>query len=136
MIEYPLTLSHRPSREGVVSESAHMPFFEVLELMYEAWRLALWSACEDTLLPAHLGVVHVTSDFAHEIFLGESLMRVRLVDVGTSSLRFHVELRQNGRLAASVTTVLARVNETREHSVPLSLVQRAGLDTILEQRAS
>lgn len=136
MLAYPITLSHRPSRDGVVSTSSHMPFFEVLELMYEAWRLALWSACEETLTPARLGVVHVTSDFAHEIFLGESLMQVQLLEVGTSSLRFYVELSQRGRLAARVTTVLAQVNETREHSVPLSPLQRAGLETILEKKAS
>ena len=130
-----MSLSHRPDRAGLVSAGAHMPFFEVLELMYEAWRMALWSACEDTLMPADLGVVHVASDFSHELFVGDSTMQVRLLDVGNSSVGFYVELSQGGRVAARVTTVLSRVNETRERSVPLSPLQRAALDTILEKAA-
>jgi acyl-CoA thioesterase FadM len=125
-----MTITHPPMRDGGVITSAHVPFFLALEAMADAWANALADHCSGVLAPTDLGVVHVDSDFAHEVFVGEVTIDVDLEKVGTSSLTFRVTLTQGGRRAAVMTTVLARVDSTRLHALPLSDAQRAALGTL------
>ena len=128
MPRYLLDVTHRPERDGTILTAAHVPYYLALEVSATAWGLALEAACVGVLTPRQLAVVSVVSEFRRELFTGPVLFDVRLLRYGRSSLTFGVELTQNDRSAATVTTTLALVDDARLHSVPLSDAQRARLD--------
>jgi len=127
---YELPITHRPTRDGQQVTTAHVPYYLALEMMAEAWGMAIADACQDVDGPHELGVVHVTGDFAHEVFVGEAVIDVSLEKVGTSSLTFAIELAQGGQTAARITAVVAQVDPTRRRSVPFSIEQRAALELL------
>jgi acyl-CoA thioesterase FadM len=125
---YELPLTHRPTRDGKQIRVSHVPYYLALEMMAEAWASAIDATCEGVLKPSDLGVVHVTSDFSREVFIGDSVIDVALTKIGVTSLTFHVELAQEGQKAATLTAVLAQVDPTRTYAVPLSDEQREALE--------
>jgi acyl-CoA thioesterase FadM len=127
---YALQVTHRPERDGRVVSDPHVPFFLALEAAADAWMLALGEFCEDILLPSDVGVVNVTSDFRRELFIGLLHVDVSLQAIGISSATFVMRLFQYDRFAGSVRLVVAKVNAGRTHSLPLTDVERAALETI------
>lgn len=127
---YELPLTHRPTRDGQQVTSTHVPFYLAMETMAEAWGRAIDSNCEGVLRAGDLGVVHVTSDFGREVFVGEALVEVDLQQIGTASLTFGLRLTQHGELAVRTTVVVAQVDPTRKHSVPFSIEQHAALEVL------
>jgi acyl-CoA thioesterase FadM len=126
-----MSMTHRPERDGSTVDAKHVPYYLALEVAADAWGTSLTEACGDLLRPRDLAVVHADCDFQHELFVGEADAVVGLVKIGSSSLRFTVDLVQGGRRAGTVNTVLCRVDTDRIHSVPLSEAQRAALETLL-----
>jgi acyl-CoA thioesterase FadM len=108
----------------------HVPFYLALEVAAGAWMLALAVTCADLLTPHDLAVVNATSNFSHEIFLGEAAFDVCLERIGVSSLQFTVAIEQHGRAVGQFATTLVRVDERREKSVALSSAQRAALERL------
>lgn len=98
--------------------------------MSDAWARAIFDTCADVMRPDELGVVHVTSDFSHELFVGEATVEVTVQRIGTSSMTLLLTLSQDGRQAAVMTAVLARVDPLRLRSVPLTAAQRSALATL------
>lgn len=131
MPHYRLPITHRPERDGSTSDSRHVPYFLALEVAAQAWGMALVEACGDLLGPRDLAVVHVECDFRHELFIGEVDLEVALVKLGSSSLRWHIELVQEGRRAGTVVSVVCRVDDDRVTALPLSPEQRAALEPLL-----
>ncbi|WP_261559963.1 acyl-CoA thioesterase [Frankia tisae] len=131
MLPFMLPVTHRPDRDGVVSQHRHVPFFLALEIAAQAWAQALATTCEGLLAPADLAVVDVTSTYRRELFTGDVLFEVTLAKFGSSSLTFALELSQNEQAAASLTTTLVKVDADRLHSMPFTPEQRAGLQRLL-----
>lgn len=127
-----MPITNRPERDGSTLDSNHVTHYVAIEVAADAWAIALAEACADLLGPSDLAVVHVDCDFERELFVGEVDVEVTLVDVGSSSLRFAIDLSQAGRHAGTVRTVLCRVGPHRIHSVPLSDAQRAALESLLD----
>lgn len=127
---YELPLTHRPTRDGQQVTSAHVPFYLAMEMMAEAWGRAVNGACDGVLQAGDLGVVHVTSDFGREVFVGEAVIDVTLQHIGTSSLTFQLRLTQADELAVRTTAVVAQVDPSRKYAVPFSIEQRAALELL------
>ncbi len=125
-----MTLQNRPVR-GDGRPGSHVPYYLALEVAAEAWAAAMATTCHGLLEPWDLGVVHVRSDFRFELFVGETDFDVELRRIGSSSIAFGVTITQEGRSTATVTAVLARVDDLRTHSVPFSPEQRAALEKLL-----
>jgi len=130
MPRYTLPITNSPTRDGRPVTSRHIPFYVALETAADAWTIALSEFCAATLLPTDVAVVHVTSDFRHELFVGEVTVDVSLQRVGTSSITFVMELIQSGRSAGTIEFVVAQVDQSRIHAVALTPAQRAALETI------
>jgi acyl-CoA thioesterase FadM len=126
-----MMITHRPERDGSIIESNHVPYYLALEYAADAWGTALVDTCGGLLGPRDLAVVHADCDFRHELFIGEVDLDVTLVKLGASSLRWHVELAQEGRHAGTVVAVVCRVDDDRVTAVPLSAEQRRALETLL-----
>lgn len=107
----------------------HVPYYLALEVMALAWARLL----EDVgvLTAGDVGVVHVEFDFARELFIGEADVDAEVVAVGRSSVAFALVMHQDGRRAASGRTVIARTDEARTHSQPLTDAQRAALTPLI-----
>ncbi|WP_261570631.1 acyl-CoA thioesterase [Frankia gtarii] len=131
MLRYMLPVTHRPDRDGVVSQHRHVPFFLALEIAAQAWARALATTCEGLLAPADLAVVDVASTYRRELFTGDVLFEVALSKFGSSSLTFALELTQHDHPAASLTATLVKVDADRLHSMPFTPEQRAALDRLL-----
>jgi acyl-CoA thioesterase FadM len=130
---YRLPVTHRPERDGSTIDSRHVPYYLALEVAATGWGMALVEACGELLGPRDLAVVHVECDFRHELFTGEAEVEVELAGLGSSSLRWQVELVQDGRRAGSVVSVVCRVDDDRVTAVALTPEQRAALETVLAQ---
>lgn len=123
-------MTHRPLRDGTPVTNNHVPYYLALEVMSDAWAIAIFTACAGVMAPNELGVVHVTSDFARELFVGEATVDVTLQKLGTTSMTLLLTLSQDGHQAAVMTAVLARVDPLRLKSVPFTPAQRAALETL------
>jgi acyl-CoA thioesterase FadM len=123
-------MTHRPSRDGTPVATTHVPYYLALEVMSDAWAIAIFTACDGVMQPNELGVVHVTCDFGRELFVGEATVDVSLQSLGTSSMTLSLTLSQHGHQAAAMTAVLARVDPLRLTSVPLTPAQRTALETL------
>jgi acyl-CoA thioesterase FadM len=128
---YPVSLTHRPTRDGQLIQSRHVPYYLALEMVSEAWGTAIVEHCGDALSPRDLAVVGVVSDFWRELFVGDALVDVTLESIGTTSVRFVCTLSQDAEPAATITATLCRVNDGRTKSVPLSEEQRSRLAPLL-----
>lgn len=125
-----LVAAHPPARDGQPVTSNHVPFYLALELAADAWEKTLGEHCGDLLSPTDMAVVNVTSNFRHELFVGEIGVEVTLKRIGNSSVTFLLELFQSGRSAGTVDFVVVQVDLPRLHAVPLTPAQRAALQAI------
>jgi acyl-CoA thioesterase FadM len=128
---YTLTMSHRPTRDLEILTYSHVPFYLALEMNSDAWAKTFDETADGLLTPAEMAVVHVDSDFRVELFTGEADFDVQLTRIGVSTLTWQVEIFQGGKSAATVTTILSRVNGKRTHSIPLTDEQRAAFEPLL-----
>jgi acyl-CoA thioesterase FadM len=117
-------------RDGRPVPTNHVPYYLAHEAMSDAWNRAIFTACEGVMAPNELGVVHVSSDFSRELFVGEVSIEVHVEQLGNSSITVKLALAQYDRPAATMTAVLARVDPLRQHSVPLTDAQRSALETL------
>ncbi|MCW2548976.1 MAG: hypothetical protein JWN96_3436, partial [Mycobacterium sp.] len=127
MPRYLLAISHPPTRDGLPNADRHVPFYLALEAAADGWALALEEFCGGLLKPSDVAVVHVTSNFRREIFVGPVNVDVTLTSIGTSSISFMLELVQGGHSAGSVRLVVAKVDPLRLEAVPLTSDEAAAL---------
>lgn len=126
-----MPLTHRPDRDGSAVRSRHVPYYLALEVMALAWAQLLDEVGGGVLRAGDVGVVHVEFDFSRELFVGEADVDAEVVAVGRSSVAFSLVMHQEGRLAATGRTVVARTDQTREHSLPLTEEQREALNRVV-----
>jgi acyl-CoA thioesterase FadM len=135
MTRYTLPVTHRPTRDGQRVTHTHVPFFLAHEVVSHAWAMTLEGTRMDGDAMEDMAVVHVDSDFHHEVFIGEVTADVTLERIGTSSLTLVTELSQNDRPVARVTVVLAHVDPDRTYSVPLPTSRRIALEKLMKTPA-
>ncbi|MCW2527309.1 MAG: hypothetical protein JWM76_2169 [Pseudonocardiales bacterium] len=131
MPTYTLTLSHRPTRDLEILTFSHVPFYLALEITSDAWAKTFSETAAGLLSPTEMAVVHVDSEFRQELFTGEADFDVQLKRIGVSTLTWQVEISQRGLSAATITSILSRVNGKRTHSIPLTDDQRAAFEPLL-----
>jgi acyl-CoA thioesterase FadM len=128
---YELPLTHRPQRDGSLVTSRHVPYFLAAEVFALAWARMLSELGPELLTSRDVAVVNAHFDFYHEVFTGTATFAVEVQKVGGTSIRFGLQLSQNGRVAASGTTTVVRANEGRTRSLPLTDGQRAALESVV-----
>jgi acyl-CoA thioesterase FadM len=124
------SITHRPERDGSVPDFAHVPYFLAVEVAADAWRSALENRCPVLMSAASIAAVHVTADFAAELFTGEAVVRSRVEGIGRSSFTAVVDILQNGVLGAVVATRLVKVDSTRTRSIALTQTEREALQAV------
>jgi acyl-CoA thioesterase FadM len=122
-----IDVRHRPQHDGTVWETPHLAFYEVLEAVAQANRELLESTGRPDLTLQNFALVHVSSDFRHEMFVGELVIRATVTQVGSSSVTVEALLIQNGRETGRVRSVLVHVSSDRAGSVSLTDEQREAL---------
>lgn len=108
-----MPLTHRPTRDGLIVDAAHVPAYLALELASQAWADALAVTSAGVLDATDVMIVHVTSDFSRELLTGDVDVEVVLTKIGRSSLTARVSIDQDGNHAALATFVLVRVAHGR-----------------------
>ncbi|MCW2531471.1 MAG: hypothetical protein JWP62_1041 [Blastococcus sp.] len=126
-----MPVTHRPDRDGAAVTSRHVPYFLALEVAAQAWARLLDELGQGVLSTADVAVVRAEFDFRRELFTGSLDVDVEVTRVGRSSVAFGIALYQRDMLAATGETVVARTDEARLVSVPLSPVQRAMLESLV-----
>jgi acyl-CoA thioesterase FadM len=127
---YVIPVEHRPSREGTTPSSRHVPFYLALETAADAWLSALEKYCAPAITPADLAVVHVSSDFRRELFIGELAVDVAVAEIRTRSFVVRATLEQYGTAAGDVEVTFALVENSRTSAVPMTAAQRAVLEQV------
>jgi acyl-CoA thioesterase FadM len=135
-VRFEFEIDHRPERDGSHVTSRHVPFFLAHEATSFAWRSALAAAGPAGVELSKFGVVSVRSDFWHEVFVGTATFDVTVTRVGTSSVGLRVEIGQFDKPVAQIDSVIARVDESRLHSVALTDEERSGLESLLDPPAA
>lgn len=130
MPRYELPLSHRPLRDGTLVTSRHVPYFLAAEVFSQAWAQTLADLGPGLLASKDVAVVNAHFDYAHEVFIGSAIITVTVEKVGHTSIRFGLQLEQDGRLAATGTTTVVHTDEDRTRSIPLSDEQRTALERV------
>ena len=126
-----MPVTHRPDRDGAAVTSRHVPYFLALEVAAQAWARLLDELGQGVLSTADVAVVRAEFNFRRELFTGSLDADVEVTRVGRSSVAFAIALYQRDMLAATGETVVARTDEARLVSVPLSPVQRAMLESLV-----
>jgi acyl-CoA thioesterase FadM len=126
-----MPVTHRPDRDGAAVTSRHVPYFLALEVAAQAWARLLDELGQGVLSTADVAVVRAEFNFRRELFTGSLDVDVEVTRVGRSSVAFGIALYQRDMLAATGETVVARTDEARLVSVPLSPVQRAMLESLV-----
>jgi acyl-CoA thioesterase FadM len=126
-----MPVTHRPERDGSAVTSTHVPYYLALEVAALAWARLLDELGEGVLSAGDVAVVRTELNLRRETFTGSLDVDVDVTRVGRSSVTFAVALYQHGVLAATGETVVARTDEARVVSVPLSPVQRAMLESLV-----
>jgi acyl-CoA thioesterase FadM len=126
-----MPVTHRPDRDGAAVTSRHVPYFLALEVAAQAWARLLDELGQGVLSTADVAVVRAEFNFRRELFTGSLDVDVEVTRVGRSSVAFAIALYQRDMLAATGETVVARTDEARLVSVPLSPVQRAMLESLV-----
>ncbi|MCW2622288.1 MAG: hypothetical protein JWL64_1890 [Frankiales bacterium] len=109
----------------------HVPFYLALELMSDAWARLLVEGAGGALVANDVGVVAVDYVFKRELFVGDAEVDAEVAAIGRSSVAFDTAITQGGIRACSGRITVARTDEARLHSVPLSEVQRAALQPLV-----
>ena len=130
MPSYELPLSHRPERDGSAVNSRHVPYFLAAEVFSDAWARTLVELGPGVLTARQVAVVNAHFDFSREVFIGLAAVTVTIDKLGTSSIRFGLQLEQDGRVAATGSTTVVQTDSGRTRAIPLSDVQRAALEAV------
>jgi acyl-CoA thioesterase FadM len=126
-----MPVTHRPDRDGAAVTSRHVPYFLALEVAAQAWARLLDELGQGVLSTADVAVVRAEFNFRRELFTGSLDVDVEVTRVGRSSVAFGIALYQRDMLAATGETVVARTDEARLVSAPLSPIQRAMLESLV-----
>jgi acyl-CoA thioesterase FadM len=116
-----MTLSHRPTREGVAVTEAHVPAYLALEVATTAFADALPHVTDGLLQATDVVIAHLEASFSRELLVGNVDVNVLLRKVGRTSLGIEVALEQNGVVAGSITLVLVHVVDGRSAPIPSEL---------------
>jgi acyl-CoA thioesterase FadM len=127
---YELALTHRPLRDGSAVASDHVPYYLAAEVFSDAWAQTLADLGPGVLAAKDVAVVNAHFDFAHEVFTGPAVVGVEVEQVGRTSIRFGLQLEQDGRVAATGSTTVVRTDEDRTRPLPLSQRQRSALQAV------
>jgi acyl-CoA thioesterase FadM len=127
---YELLVTHRPNRDKSAVTSRHVPYYLAAEVFSDAWARTLAELGPGVLTAKDVAVVSAQFDYSREVFIGAATVTVEVQKVGASSVRFGLELEQDGRVAAVGTTTVAQTDENRTRSIPLSPEQRAALEAV------
>jgi acyl-CoA thioesterase FadM len=130
MPSYELPITHRPQRDGSAVASGHVPYFLAAEVFSDAWGRTLVELGTGVLTARQVAVVNAHFDFGREVFTGQATVTVTIEKVGGSSIRFGLQLEQDGRIAATGSTTVVQTDSGRTRSIPLSAAQRAALEAI------
>jgi acyl-CoA thioesterase FadM len=130
MPRYELPVSHRPNRDGSAVTSRHVPYYLAAEVFSTAWSRTLAELGAGVLTAQDVAVVSAQFDYSREVFTGQALVTVDVQTVGVSSIRFGLQLAQDGHVAAVGTTTVVQTDEGRTRSIPLSPEQRAALEAV------
>ncbi|MFZ2177205.1 MAG: thioesterase family protein [Rhodococcus sp. (in: high G+C Gram-positive bacteria)] len=132
MPHFTITLQNDTGPDASEAMQRHVPFYWVHRAVGQAWVRALVDACGDVLDPVSGTVaVNVSSNFRHELFVGDSDIEVVLEKIGTSSITVGVAVSQEDVLAAEVTAVLVHIDSGRGQAAPWSPAQVAALESLL-----
>ena len=131
MARYSIPLTHRPTRDGEVVKTAHMPGHTVLELSNHALIAALKDACGTELDPMTLAVVGLSAEFGKEAFVGDTEWDVTISRIGSSSMTVEIDVLQGGERVVHLSQTFVRTSADRTGSQPFSPEQREGLSTLL-----
>ncbi|MCW2542753.1 MAG: hypothetical protein JWM40_305 [Frankiales bacterium] len=131
MPSYELPLTHRPQRDGSAVTSRHVPYFLAAEVFALAWAQTLTDLGPGLISARDVAVVNAHFDYHHEVFTGTATFTVEVQKVGVASIRFGLQLAQEGRVAATGTTTVVRTDRGRTRSVPLTDAQREALDRVV-----
>jgi acyl-CoA thioesterase FadM len=123
-------MTHRPERDGTVSQSSHSPFYLPLELATYAWVSMLDLAGDEELTAGHFAVVNLTADYHREIHIGEATYDVTLERIGNSSITLAIDVVQAGEQAATIRVVQVKVDGERVHPTPFTPKQRECLERL------
>jgi acyl-CoA thioesterase FadM len=126
-----MPVTHRPDRDGAAVTARHVPYFLALEVAAQAWARLLDELGQGVLSTADVAVVRAEFNFRRELFTGSLDADVEVTRVGRSSVAFGIALYQRDMLAATGETVVARTDEARLVSAPLSPIQRAMLESLV-----
>jgi acyl-CoA thioesterase FadM len=107
-----------------------VPYYLAAEVFSDAWARTLADLGPGVLTARDVAVVGAQFDYSHEVFTGTAVVTVEVQKVGGSSIRFVLQLEQDGRVAAVGTTTVARTDEGRTRAIPLSEEQRAALAAV------
>jgi acyl-CoA thioesterase FadM len=130
MPSYELPLTHRPQRDGSVVTSRHVPYFLAAEVFSDAWARTLVELGPGVLTARQVAVVNAHFDFSREVFTGSATVTVTIDKLGSSSIRFGLQLEQDGGIAATGSTTVVQTDPGRTRSIPLSAAQRAALESL------
>ncbi len=128
-----MALSHHPARDGTRIEIDHVPAYLALELASHAWAEALAAASNSLVTAAEVMVVHISSDFSRELFVGSADVQVVVTRLGVSSLVVDVSIFQNDVRAAVASFTLVRVVDGS--SSPLTDAERASIASLVSEGA-
>ncbi|MGU3436041.1 hotdog domain-containing protein [Actinomycetes bacterium M1A6_2h] len=130
MFHRTLPLTHRPERDGSVTDVRHVPATLAIEFASTAWARALYECSEGALSAMDVMVVNISADFSRELLTGTADASVVVTRIGNSSLTLDVLIDQDGERCARVGHTLVRVKSGVSH--PLTEAEKALL-RVLEQ---
>lgn len=130
MPSYELPITHRPHRDGTPVTNRHVPYYLAAEVFALAWSRTLRELGPELLSSMDVAVVNAQFDYTREVFVGTVVITVTVEKVGGSSIRFGLQLEQDGLVAAHGTTTVVHTDSGRTRAVPLSAAQRAALDAV------
>ncbi|GGG02190.1 hypothetical protein GCM10007304_15210 [Rhodococcoides trifolii] len=115
MFHRTLPLTHRPERDGSVTEARHVPATLAVEFASTAWAQALYECSRGALSAMDVMVVHISADFSRELLTGTADASVVVTRIGTSSVTLDVFVDQGGERCARVRHTLVRVKNGVSH---------------------
>jgi acyl-CoA thioesterase FadM len=130
MPRYELPLTHRPQRDGSSVVSRHVPYYLAAEVFSDAWAQTLVDLGSGVLTAKDVAVVNAHFDFSREVFTGVATIVVSIEKLGVSSIRFGLQLEQDGRQAATGSTTVVQTDRDRTRAIPLTEQQRAALESV------
>ncbi|MFE5786294.1 MULTISPECIES: hypothetical protein [Rhodococcus] len=102
-------LTHRPTRDGLPVDRAHVPAFLAIEVAGYAWDDALREASGGKLSAADVVIVNVDANFSCELLVGDAQFFVSLRRIGRTSFVLETSIAQAGSIAAVATFTVAHI---------------------------